>query len=207
MAIGNGKRCWAAAFMLTAALSGSAAWATSVRWVNLAEMTEAADRVFSGRCLSVKLLEESVAGFPTVEFRFEVLEAVKGVQNGQIVVFRQVRSAKGRRTGIPGLPSYRKGDQMLLFLAGDSRLGLTSPIGLVQGAFRLISDGGGEVRALNEVENRNLALGMEVKTAASMGLSDQEFGTLRGGGPVRLADLLSAVRKIDRFQNRSGRAR
>ncbi len=191
---------------LLAVLTCAAGWATSVRLVNLAEMTEAADRVFRGRCVSVKKLADPAGGFPAVEFRFEVLEAVKGTEKGQTVVFRQVQTARRGAGGIPGIPEYRKGEDLLIFLAGDSRIGLTSPIGLGQGAFRLREGGDGDLEALNEIENRNLTVGLESAKAASMGLSSEEMATLRRGGPIPLAALVSAARKIDRSQAGSGRA-
>jgi hypothetical protein len=177
--------------------------ATSVRIVSLEEMVQLADRVFRGRCLSAREIP-GVAGLDAMEYTFEVSEGVKGVSTGEQVVFRQVLAAQVGKRGISGMPGYREGQDLLIFLHADSRLGLTSPVGFSQGVFQTVPDAEG-VRVVNGVNNRNLMMG-GVSPAADLGLSAEEVASLTQGGEMPLRTLTSAIRKIDRFQTANGRS-
>jgi len=43
---------------------------------------------------------------------------------------------------VPGLPRYAVGDEIVVFLRGESRRGFTSPVGLAQGVYRVERRGG-----------------------------------------------------------------
>jgi hypothetical protein len=48
-----------------------------------------------------------------------------------------------------GLPRFEVGEELILFLYGDSSRGLTSPVGFGQGKFKVIRDKGGKQHAAN----------------------------------------------------------
>ena len=181
--------------------------ATSVRALNLFDMLELADRVFWGVCVSVQ--ERTEAGLPPVlEYVFEVRRAIKGAQRGEKIVFRQVQARQRGKLGIAGLPHYGKGELALLFLHPDSRLGLTSPVGLAQGVFRLRADGDGATGFVNALANRNLHYGLRGDEATASGLSRTELVHLESSGPVAVETFFSMIEKVDRYQAlRSGSAR
>lgn len=188
------------------ALTTASLWSTSVRVVNLPEMMGASTRVFRGKCLSAKTLQDSPIGLPVVEFTFLVTDGIKGVKTGETLVFRQVQTRQGRLRGIPGVPTYGKGEELILFLAGDSQYGLTSPIGLEQGAFTLKKTPHG-LMAVNSTRNRNLAFGLDKSKASGMGLSQADLGLLQKGDEIPVKSFLSVVRKIDHAQANNGRMR
>ncbi len=99
--------------------------ATSIRLASLEEMVQFADRVFRGRCLATRVVP-GVVGMEAMEYTFEVSEGVKGTETGQRIVFRQVLAPRRGMRGIAGMPSYHEGQDLLMFLHGDSQLGLTS---------------------------------------------------------------------------------
>ena len=174
--------------------------ATTVKTVNLEEMVNLAERVFYGRCLSVKPTSHRI-GMAVSEYTFQVLEAVKGVRPGQKIVFWQVdATGRGLLPGIIGMPVYRKGRKILIFLHGDSQVGLTSPVGLSQGVFAVDRDKEGQPRVINAVKNRNLALNLSSSRAQEIGLGRQPLAEIRKGGPVSLALLTRMVRQIDKYQ-------
>ena len=177
--------------------------ATSVRIVNLEEMVQQADRVFRGRCLSVRSVE-AVSGFPAVEYTFEVTEGVKGTRTGESMVFRQLQANRNGLRGIAGIPVYKEGQDLLVFLHGDSRLGLTSPVGFSQGVFR-VQDLGDGPEVLNGVNNRNLMVG-GISPASGLDLSAEETALLSRGGSIPLRALTGAIRKIDRVQDEANRS-
>ena len=47
----------------------------------------------------------------------------------------------GSLARIPGLPRYTVGEEVVLFLRGDSARGFTSPVGLGQGVYRVVHRG------------------------------------------------------------------
>lgn len=171
--------------------------ATSVRVLNLEEMVEMADRVFRGRCLSVRSVA-GVHGFDAVEYTFEISEGVKGTRTGRQVVFRQLQTARDGLRGIPGMPAFEQGQDLLVFLHGDSRLGLTSPVGFSQGVFR-VQDTAEGPQVVNGLNNRNLMYG-EVSPASIGKLTARESALLSQGGRIPLQTLTAAIRKIDRAQ-------
>ena len=178
--------------------------ATSIRIVNLEEMVQLADRVFRGRCLATREVP-GVAGLQAMEYTFEVTEGVKGTETGQRIVFRQVLAPRRGVRGIPGMPGYHEGQDLLMFLHGDSQLGLTSPVGFNQGVFRVLNQGEDGVRVVNGLDNRNLVMG-GVAPAADVGLSLDESTLISQGGSLPLRTLTSAIRKIDRYQTANRRA-
>ncbi len=69
----------------------------------------------------------------------------------------QLDNGVTRVSRIEGMPRYTPGQEYLLFLNQDSRLGFSSPIGLIQGAFRL--QGRGTSRTVvNGMRNANLLI-------------------------------------------------
>jgi hypothetical protein len=174
--------------------------ATSVRPVNLPEMVELADRVFRGKCLSAVKEESTLgAGLTVRQYRFLVIEGLKGVSDGDEVVFRQIRGVG--YASIAGVPEYHKGEEVLLFLAPNSRLGLTSPIGMIQGKFSRQGGEQGETSFVNGVNNQNLAYQMDRPEVRSDGLSPGQIGTLRDGGPIPMSVFRQMIETIHEEQS------
>ncbi len=143
---------------------------------NLEQMCERADRIFVGKVMSVQEEYISAAGgtLPVTVYSFEVEETFKG-SVGSTLMIRQVghRSDPSSLFG-KGLPVYDKGQVLMLFLHGDSQIGLTSPVGLGQGAFRVKMDGPSKVSVRNSRGNQHLLEGsdridMLLRTDSSFG--------------------------------------
>jgi hypothetical protein len=142
-------------FLVIFLMAGSAA-AISVRTVNLNEMVLSADRVFLGKVVRIDDSYDSRLEIDVTVYTFSVLEGIRGPKTGDTVQIRQVGSRGRKYSPVPGLPGYSKGQEVLLFLHGDSRFGLTSPVGLSQGVFRAIDKPDGRKGYVNGVGNRNL---------------------------------------------------
>jgi hypothetical protein len=84
-------------------------------------------------------------GIPATWVTLDVAECLKG-EVGSRLVFKQVGVAAPLADGtllrIPGLPRYRAGDEVVLFLHQPSGRGFTSPVGMGQGLFRVERRGG-----------------------------------------------------------------
>ena len=191
------RKIWVGLFLVAISLLGERMGATSVRPVNLPEMVGLADRVFYGVCLGSRDTVEESSGFAVKEFQFRVISAIKGVDEGEVVTFRQLSGRQQTGFVVTGMPSYSKGASVLLFLHGDSRLGLTSPVGMLQGTFEPVQLSDGTVGFLNAAANQNLSYGLSETQAAEAGLSLPDLERLRSGEPLRFGELAGFVRRIE----------
>jgi hypothetical protein len=86
------------------------------------------------------------SGTPSTWVTLDVARTLKGESQSR-VTFKQIGVstplADGAVAWIVGLPSYRIGDEVVLFLRGESMQGFTSPVGFAQGAYRVARDRGG----------------------------------------------------------------
>lgn len=140
---------------------------------NIEEMTATAERIFVGRCLAVEEIEEIIAEglLPVTSYTFEVERAIKGRVPRQITI-RQLGHlshfagkggvaihgrAASPRILLPGMPEYRVGDRLILFLIPNYLGGkVTYPVGLYQGAFFIIDSPSGQKLARNSINNLGL---------------------------------------------------
>jgi hypothetical protein len=130
---------------LVALLAATTASATSVRRLSPTEVDALAARIFEGRCLSARSITVG-EGLPATEYVFAVDNVLKGEgleeslrgAGGRLVV-RQVGGSRedGSTYRVVGVPEYRVGARYRLALHGESRLGLTCPVGLSQGVRQL----------------------------------------------------------------------
>ena len=186
--------CWIAAILL---LWFSRLGAISVDSINLFEMVNAADRIFWGRCLQAESGREPSTGLPVTAYTFEVLRGIKGTQVGESIRFRQLSG--GTAGAIRGLPEFSRGQEILLFLYPDSRLGLTSPVGLDQGMFRVGKGSRKGRTVLNRLGNANLLHRASSLQIQGSTLNSQEQAALRPGASISRDRFESVVRRIDRY--------
>lgn len=102
--------------------------------LNLDALAETADRVFVGTCTGIKdIKKDKLAKVHVVKYTFKISEAIKGVTGKTEISFKQWK-ATTREAG------YTIGEKYVLFLYPNSRLGLTSPVGFLQGQFNINTD-------------------------------------------------------------------
>ena len=129
-----------AAWLFLAAFS--VAHATSVRALEIDEVVRGSGQIFYGRVTSVRTGVVPGMNIPYTEYTFSVGEWVLG-GSGRSVTIRQVGSARGA-SGVPDLPSYKKGQEVVLCVHAPSRIGLTSPVGMQQGYYPVVRKAGGQ---------------------------------------------------------------
>ncbi len=195
----------AATFALFALVTPAVA--TTLLTLDLGALTSGADRVFVGHVLSVRSGPDA-SGFPATWTTFAVDQAVKGALPATLTI-KQLGARPSAEGGaifrVPGMPEYREGEKVLLFLNPDSAGGFSSPVGLGQGCFRIAGDGADAV-AENDLGNVNLgnttsAAAARAKAAAGSAAPD---ATAPGGvdaaparAPVPLAALIDQIRALD----------
>ena len=184
-------------------LNSPDAYATKVKSVNLEQMVQGADRIFVGTCVAVE--DDTAPGteIPVTTYTFSVSERIKGV-TGDILTVRQFGVRQPRVQGdqalvfrIPGMPVYQVGQEVVLFLIADSSLGLTSPVGLSQGAFTIEERDG---RKVLQNGNQNLGLFKDLSPEASAKkwqLSEKEVNLFSvKKGPIDPITFIGVVRKM-----------
>jgi len=164
--------------LVTAFLATASLLASQVRLVDLEQMTQRAARIFSGRCTGTSVEFDESLGREITVATFEVRRAVKGVTGGTVTL----RMLAGAAADAPsGVPTYRTGEDVVLFLYGESAQGLSSPVGLGQGRFRVLTDKQGRRLALNDFGNRNLLTGLRPEARARL--------RARGNATLRRAEV------------------
>jgi len=172
-----------------------AASATTLVHMNLKDLATRADRVFRGTVVGVDTGTVRAGGgeLPTIVYRLRVDEAFKGQfdeRKGQPVVEVRMVGAKGalesgsvrRLSVLRDLPQLRMGREYVLFTTRPSSVGLSTTVGLGQGAFTILG-AGKEAQAVNAFNNLGLARGLDASI-------------LPGRGPVSYARLAQAIRAV-----------
>jgi hypothetical protein len=185
----------------------SSAYAQLVLQLNLEQLTSLSERVFVGKCLSVKDLQDEGGRF-VQELTFDVKETLKGPASEQ-VTFRQMVSSSllSSQNSQPGamtvqglfreLPTYAVGEEAVIFLSAESRLGLTAPVGLLQGKFKVESNADEKV-VVNGSGNRDLFMNADKSPKfKTIHLSTKQQTLLKDkSGPVPYSDFISLVKSL-----------
>src|SRR5919201_47134 len=158
---------------------------------NFAYITARAGTIVHGNVISARMEKHpQFSNLNTVVVTLRVKETLKG-KTGETFTFRQYMP------GISGhfkTDGYRKGEELLLLLNPPSRYGLSSPVGLEQGRFRILREPNGSELAVNGNANTGLFRGMEQK-ASTMALSKSAVRLMKQHqqGPVPLQELREII--------------
>ncbi len=175
-------------------------WANT-RSINLAEMTSHAGRIVHGRVVEVREgSHPQHEGIAVTFIKIEVTEMIKGSAT-RAVSFMQYGNSTTQY--IADLPKYSVGEEIVLFLYPESKLGLTSPVGQGQGKFRVRDDVRSGQRILtNDRSNHALFARLDTaKLSSKLTLSRAEREAVtqpegRAGRGLEVSAFRSLVRKI-----------
>src|SRR5262245_20934777 len=120
----------ATCIVLATAVSIAPAPASQVRVVNLEEMTAHAATIFSGRCTRVTATTDPALGVPVVLATFAVDEMVKGRSARELTVKLIPPEGLAAQVGGGDAGTFREGEEVVLFLYGESKLGFSNTVGL-----------------------------------------------------------------------------
>jgi hypothetical protein len=127
--------------------------AASTSPVDLAQLVQSAQTIVRGRVISAKVEPHpQFSNLRTVVITMAVTRQLKG-QSTSTLTFRQFLWDAQEASIFAG---YKGAGELLLFLNPVSPYGLTSPVGLEQGRFRVLRDAKGNSYVLNG--RRNLGL-------------------------------------------------
>jgi hypothetical protein len=162
------------------------------------ELAQEADVIVQGHITSARVEPHpQFKNLMTVVVSMSVQETLKGAPRKSFEFRQYIWDLRDQLDSA----RYAKGQDLLLMLGPISRYGLTSPVGLEQGRFRISRDntgrevainGSGNLRLFDSTEQRARARGTKL-SARMIALSRQNQA-----GPVPLADLKEAVRTFAR---------
>ncbi len=175
-----------------ALFSGVQALATMVRQMNLGEMTTNAERIIHGTIIGIEIGTVSAGGseLPTIKYLVRVKEVLKGSASTdaenltEITMFGSLKAATFdrefmRTASVFEGPNLKSGQDYLLFLTAPSRVGLSTTVGVGQGAFHFLKEG----TVMNEAKNAGLFRDMD-----RQGLPDR--------GPIEYSALADRIQRL-----------
>src|SRR5262245_9479528 len=170
--------------------------ATTLIQMNLADLAGRADKIFRGTVVSAKPGTVQAGGgqLPIVIYRLRVDEQFKGdFGEGKQARIVEIRMVGGKEPPAQGdlrhfspfrdVPQLEAGREYVLFTTRPSAVGLSTTVGLGQGAFTITGSGKSE-EAVNAFGN--VGLDRDLKAGVS----------LRAGRPVPYGELASAIRAV-----------
>jgi hypothetical protein len=184
-------------FLLAACLAVSAAlpaFATSVLPLDLGQVIDQSAVAFQGTVLDNRSGRDPQTGMLVTMTTFRVDDVLKGNVPATYTV-KQIGgedAATGMRFKAMGVPTFAVGQSYVVFMAGVSSAGFSSPIGLSQGRFQVVDGEAGP-----EVENGRDFREMTANLP-SLELPPQAKAKAAADKPIRrvgLADFKAMVRK------------
>lgn len=167
--------------------------ATMVRQVNLEEMAGSAHTIFSGICIDTASMCDDETGRDVVFFKFKILRIIKGEQLNELTI-----KMSKVVLDIGGAPTFQLGEEVVLFLYGESDYGFTSPVGLGQGKFLVEQSSAGEKTVINGRNNMDLFKDVNKakfmqKFAASTASAELDRVMTQQSGPINYELFLTLV--------------
>ena len=113
------------------------AGAASVRQLLLDEIIDTSAIAFQGTCTSNRTERDALTNFIVTYTTFDVKDVLKG----SVLTTHTIKQIGGEMPGselsfrVDGVPTFTVGADYVVFLAGVSSAGFSSPIGLAQGKF------------------------------------------------------------------------
>ena len=120
-----------------ALVAAGSAVAATVRPLLLDEIIDSAAVAFQGTCTANRVELDTATKFIVTYTTFEVRDVIKGDVSATHVIKQIGGTFPDGESGmiVQGVPKFIVGEEYVVFLAGVSSLGFSSPVGLSQGRF------------------------------------------------------------------------
>jgi hypothetical protein len=136
---------WSLRLLLAVLLAWTAASASTVVPLSVAELAGRSQQIFHGVCVAAEA--SMTNGEVSTHLRFVVAEHLKGVAPADTLsISLPGGELDGIRYQISGMPSFRPGQEVVLFLTDTDNAGRVWPVGLAQGGFHVRRSAGKEPR-------------------------------------------------------------
>ncbi len=149
------------AALLLAAAASLHSGAASVLPVSLDHLVDTSAVAFEGTCVGNRTERDAGTGLVVTYTTFSVREVLKG----EVASVHEIKQVGGRLPDggpefrVDGVPTFAVGESYVVFLAGVSQAGFSSPIGLSQGRFA-VSHGAAGKTVSNGRDFREMTAGL-----------------------------------------------
>ena len=144
------------AFAACALMGSSTAYATTVLKMSLKDLARKSDAVIVAR------VEDETARYDANKeiytyITLKVLEPVKGSRKDDLITIRQIGGVVNNIASVvPGMPTFKKGEEVVVFLTQRDKAGYPWVMGLQQGKYSISVDSNGNKRVRNELGGTTL---------------------------------------------------
>lgn len=144
------------AFAVFALTGAGVANATTVQKLSIKDLAKKSDAVVLAR------VEDQTARYDANKeiytyITLRVLDPVKGSRKDDVLTIRQIGGVVDNIASIvPGMPSFKKGEEVVVFLSQRDRDGYPWVMGLQQGKYSVSTDERGSKRVRNELDGTSL---------------------------------------------------
>ena len=169
---------------VVALLASQAAFATTVQKLSLQDLTKRSDSIVMARVTDAVSAWDAGHKEIYTTYTLQILNSVKGRKGESTVTIRQIGGTVDNIASIvPGMPSFKKGEQVVVFLTQKDAAGYPWVMGLQQGKYTVVEkDGAKFVR--NDLADTELMLnGKKVQSTTS---PDQPLGAFLDGIKTQL---------------------
>ena len=168
-----------------ALLVAAPAHATSVLPLYLDEVVDQSTTAFQGTVTDTHSARDPASHAVVTYTTFTVSDVLKGSVPAMYTIKQIGGAVPGEKVEfrVPGVPKFAVGREYIVFMAGVSSLGFSSPIGLGQGRYSVTQDANGK-QVANGSDFRDTAsrMGSQMSTQSKALMAAQ-------GGPVRHMDV------------------
>jgi len=144
------------AFAALALVGAGTADATTVLKMSLKDLAKKSDAVVMARVDDMTARYDANKEIYTY-ITLKVLDPVKGSKKDEVLTIRQIGGTVGTIASIvPGMPTFKKGEEVVVFLTQKDQAGYPWVMGLQQGKYSVSVDENGSKHVRNELDGTTL---------------------------------------------------
>jgi hypothetical protein len=160
--------------------------------MNLEQMVAEAGIIVRGTVVSVNSSVDPETGILSTFITIDVSENFFGAGDGWITLKMLASRTAGGARKFTELPGYTPGQEIIAMFHAPSEIGFTSPVGMAQGTFTVITDPRtGERNVRNGMDNARLFSG--IKNSSALAKSSWLTGSTE---PIEIEDFSATIRSF-----------
>jgi len=170
------------AFAGIALVGASLASATTVQKFSLKDLTTKSNAIVMAKVEDQSSRQDPGNKEIYTYITISVLQSVKGAQGEKTITIRQLGGTLGNLISVvPGMPSFKNGEEVVLFLSAKDGAGYPWVMGLQQGKYSIVTDDNGLKHVRNELDGLKMLSPNGSINESNKVSSDQPLGAFLDG--------------------------